>query len=175
MRKTFIVILTLIVILIMISGCSKDNDTFLIEKIENSFPNDVQHDEIYHIEIIKMGLLVFYKSTSGFGAGFIKQKSNAWEWVSNSGYASLKPDDGLSVVFSNRDEIPLYFSYGIITNPDIIEVISSVDDAVNKAKIIQTSNGIRIWFHTYDAPLSSPFPLIVGISKEGKQIATSES
>ncbi|MCQ6564076.1 hypothetical protein [Paenibacillus mendelii] len=165
MRKIFFIIIALSVILTMASGCSK-NDTFIIEKIQKAFPNNVQNDEIYHTEIIKDGLLVFYKSNEGLGAGFIRQKSENWEWVTGTGYPRLNPDNGLSAMYSNMDAIPLYFSYGVITDPNIFEVQSSD----NRAKIIQVADGTRIWFITYENLLGSPLPAIIGISKEGNQI-----
>lgn len=170
MRIKFSITIALSVIFIMVSGCSK-NDTFIIEKIQKAFPNDVQNDEIYHTEIIKNGLLIFYKSKEGLGAGFIRQKSENLEWVTGTGYPRLNPDEGLSAMYSNMDAISLYFSYGVITNPDIFEVQSSE----NKAKIIQIADGTRIWFITYEKLLGSNgslLPSIIGISKDGNEIIT---
>ncbi|XEC96077.1 hypothetical protein AB6A23_05815 [Paenibacillus tarimensis] len=154
----------------MASGCSK-KDTFIFEKIQKAFPKYVQIDEIYHAEIIKNGLLVFYKSNEGLGAGFMMQKSDDWEWVTGTGYASLYPDDGLSALYSNMDVVPLYFSYGVIKDQDIFEVRSSE----NKAKIIQIADGTRIWFITYEHLLGSNgllLPSIIGKTKDGNEIIT---
>ncbi|MGO4548634.1 hypothetical protein AB4Z29_27980 [Paenibacillus sp. 2TAB23] len=74
MRTSFSITFALLVFLIMVSGCSK-NDTSIMEKIRKAFPDYVHIDEIYHAEMIKNGSLVFYKSNEGLGAAFIRQKS----------------------------------------------------------------------------------------------------
>ncbi|MFX3631689.1 MAG: hypothetical protein ACE3L7_11320 [Candidatus Pristimantibacillus sp.] len=172
MNKKFTVVIAFMVMLIVLGGCSNTRDLSLAEKIEAAFPDDLMYEEIYHIEVINKGVLVFYKSMDGLGTAFLKQKSNTWEYVTRTGYVSLNTEDGLAAAFSNQDKVSLYMSYGIITDPAIIEVVSSGGDSTSKAKIVQTSSGVRIWFHTYDELLGSPFPLIAGMSKEGKQIIT---
>ncbi|SFS67649.1 hypothetical protein [Paenibacillus sp. BC26] len=167
MKNKFIMVISLVVILSVLSGCSK-NDSILIDKIQQAFPNHVQNDEVYHTEINKNGLLVFYRHNEGLGVGFIKPKSENWEWVDGTGYSRLNPDDGLSAIYSNMDTIPLYFSYGVITDPNIYVVHSSGI----KAKIIQVPDGTRIWYITYENLIGSPLPSIIGESKEGNKIIT---
>jgi len=169
MRIKRLIIGVLFCILMMTGGCSK-SDTLILEKIQSAFPDDVQNDGIYHAEVFKDRLLVFYKRNNGLGAGFFKQKSDHWYWVTGAGYPSLNPDDGLSAMYSNRKEISLYFSYGVITDPDIMEVRSSE----NKAKMIQTADGTRIWFIAYESLLGQDgsLPPISGISKDGDEIIT---
>lgn len=172
MNKKLTVVITFMVMLIMLSGCANNKNLSLTEKIEGAFPDDLMHEEIYHIEVINNGVLVFYKSRDGLGAVFLKQQSNTWEYVTSSGYVSLNPENGLAAAFSNLETVSIYMSYGIITDPAIIEVISTSGDSTSKAKIVQTSGGVRIWFHTYEELLGSPLSRIAGISKEGKQIVT---
>ncbi|CAM4507172.1 hypothetical protein FHS16_005768 [Paenibacillus endophyticus] len=170
MRTSFSITIALFVFLILVSGCSK-NETSIMEKIRKEFPDYVQSDEVYHAEMIKNGLLVFYKSNEGLGAAFIRQKSEDWEWVTGTGYTRLNPDEGLSALYANMDSVYLNFSYGVITDSHISEVQSSG----NKAKIVQVADGTRIWFITYDNLLGSSgsvLPAIIGINKDGNEIIT---
>ncbi|MFC5652284.1 hypothetical protein ACFPYJ_24855 [Paenibacillus solisilvae] len=168
LKPWIIVVITMI--LFVASGCTK-NEESIKERIQKEFPSDFQNEGILHAEMIGNGLLVFFKNNEGLGTGFFKQQSNNWEWVTGSGYTNLNPDGGLSVIHSNMDEIALYFSYGVITDPDIFEVQS----LENKAKIIQMSGGTRIWFITYENSIGQNGalpPTIIGLSKEGEQIIT---
>lgn len=132
---TFSVFLVSIFLLI---GCSQKNDKSLIEQI-NNIPESEDVQEIYHIEVIDSGFLVFYRSNNGLRTGILNQNK---DWITKSGDASLAPDEGLSVHFANREEIQ-YFSYGVVTNPDIVEVMSTKNNNVNTAKIIQTTKGLK--------------------------------
>lgn len=147
------------------------NDASINDKIQKEFPSEYQNEGILHAEIIGDGLLAFFKSNEALGLGYFKQQLDNWEWITGSGYASLNPDGGLSVVHSNRVEIALHLSYGVITDPNIFEVQSSE----RKAKIIQLSDLTRIWFITYENPIGqngSLPPVIIGLSKDGEQIIT---
>lgn len=167
LKPWIIVVITMISF--VISGCTK-NDASIIEKIQKEFPSDFQNEAILHAETMGNGLLVFFRSNKGLGTGFFKQQTDHWEWVTGSGYASLNPDNGLSVHHSNREEISSYLSYGIITNPDIFEIKSSE----KKAKMIQIPDGTRIWFISYENPLGKDgsLPPISGITKNGIEIIT---
>ncbi|SFS76284.1 hypothetical protein SAMN05428962_2709 [Paenibacillus sp. BC26] len=169
MRLIYWVIFVIIVISLVVTGCTKNNES-IIEKIQREFPADFKNEGIIHAEIMGNGLLIFFKSNNGVGAGFFKQQSDNWDWVTGTGYASFSPDAGLSISHSNSDENSLYFSYGVITNPDIFEVQSMGD----RAKIVQMSIGTRIWFITYEKSIGQAgfLPQIRGLSKEGEQIVT---
>ncbi|WP_274365545.1 hypothetical protein [Paenibacillus thermotolerans] len=169
MKITCLIATFFSVILLMTSGCSK-NEPLITEKLQSAFPDDVQTDEIYHAEIFKNGVLVFFGSNDGLGAAFFKQKSERWEWAAGTGYPSLHPHKGLSAMHSNREEISLYISYGVITDPEIVEVRAGE----TKAKMIQTADGTRIWFITYENPLGQDgsLPPISGKDHQGHEIIT---
>ncbi|WP_456278849.1 hypothetical protein [Bacillus sp. AK128] len=168
MRKTLFTVSAsvLMALMLFLNGCSTKNETSLAQLIYNNIPESEGVQVVYHIEVIDYGFLVFYRSNGGLRAGVIDQKFN---WITKSGEASLNPEKGLSAVFSNREEV-LYFSYGVVKNPDIVEVTSSND---KKAKIIKTNEGIRLWFISYDQPLDSILPDIIGLSIDGEQLVNS--
>ncbi len=160
----------LLVLLLILNGCSQKNDTSFNQQIYNSIPESEGFQEIFHIEVINSGFLVFYRMDNELKVGIIDEELN---WITKSGSASLNPEEGLSVVFSNRQEEALYFSYGVINNPDVVEVISSSERNEEKAKIIKTNEGVRLWFVFYEKPTESILPDIIGVSEEGQHLVNS--
>lgn len=86
-------------------------------------------------------------------------------------YNNLNPENGLSWSANNKEDIPLYFFYGVITDPDITRVITKKPDGSREqsAKIIITNNGLTLWFTYYDEPLNAPMD-VIGLDKDGKMI-----
>lgn len=170
MRKISITISVLFVSILVLTGCSQEDESSHKQQIYKSIPESEAVEEVYHIEVIDSGFLVFYRSNNGLRAGIIDEKL---KWITKSGDASLNPEKGMSVFFSNRKEENLYFSYGVISNPGIVEVISSNDNIEKEAKIIKTNEGVRLWFVFYDKPTESIWPDIIGISEDGQRLVNS--
>lgn len=171
MKRYFILMICFCIVSALLIGCSNnsENEQSIKEKvIESISRTNIRHEEIYHFEIVKDGVVVFYKYQNDLNAGFIRNTSDCWKWVFGGGSASIEPEDGLSWCVINDEHTPLYYSYGIIRNPDIEQVRTEFNNGnEQKTKIITIDDGVKIWFNIYNNPIDSPFN-VIGLSKDGK-------
>lgn len=107
MRGIIVFLLSILVLF----GCSQQN-------IQGNITNDlnkameeanVQHEKIYHIEIVNDGVLIFYKNQEYLNAGFIRKTPENWKWVTGDGSVELHPKKDISWTAANYDEVPLNF------------------------------------------------------------------
>ncbi|MBD3922348.1 hypothetical protein H8B09_26570 [Paenibacillus sp. PR3] len=131
--------------------------------------SSIQYDEIMHIEVYHDGFLAFYRNDSGLNAGFIRNASDGLKWIIGTGGAELDSEIGLSWTASNLVEVPIYFIFGVISDPDIAQVKTNKPDATleKTAKIVTTNDGTRIWFVLFENPVNAPLD-VIGLSKDGK-------
>lgn len=171
MKRYFKYILCFCIVSVLLVGCSNNNkneQSIQAKLIESISKTNIRHEKIYHFEIVKDGVVVFYKYQNNLNAGFIRNTSDGWKWVFGGGSASIEPEDGLSWCATNDEDTPLYYSYGIIRNPDIEQVRTKSNNNNEKhAKITTTDEGVKIWFTFYENPIDSPFD-ITGLSRTGE-------
>lgn len=171
-----VIIVTILVFsFILLNGCSNNEAaaTLLIDDIKHSMAEaNVHYEEVVHIEVVQAGFLVFYRDGEGLNVGFIKNEPKNHKWkVLSMDYNNLNPEKGLSWSANNKEDIPLYFFYGVITNPNITRVITKKPDGSSKqsAKIITTDSGLTFWFTLYDEPTSAPMD-VIGLDKDSNII-----
>jgi hypothetical protein len=169
MRGIIVFLLSILVLF----GCSQENikGNITINLNKAMEEANVQHGKIYHIEIVKDGVLIFYKNQEYLNAGFIRKTPEKWKWVTGGGSVELQPKEDISWIASNYDEVPLNFFYGVISNPDIKQVKTSKPDGTleETAKIVKTKEDLELWFTLYDEPVKAPFN-VIGFSNNGEEL-----
>lgn len=166
-NKVFLLIILPFVIL---TGCSYETTTKTFwDEIVSVIPGSIQLDKIYHLEIVKDEVLVFYKSNNGIDAGFVQKNSNEWEWIMGGG--SVSPEEEFDWVVTNDENIPLTYIYGVVNNPDIEKVVSKKPNGEKEkiAKIVTVGDEGRIWFTFYEEPVNAPIDFI-GLNGDGNQV-----
>lgn len=147
---------------LLLFGCSTTTDKIIIEEIKQAM-NEISYDNILHIEIVRNGVLVFYKDGETLNTSFIrKQTDDKWKFVSTGAAADIKPDKDVSLGVTVNPSISLFYSYGVILNPEIVKVIAVADnwETERTAKIVTTVSGERIWFSFFEQPIEPIFDVI---------------
>ncbi|MGG0177570.1 hypothetical protein [Gottfriedia acidiceleris] len=166
MKKLFILFLCLILV-----SCSAKTVTPSSHKFINHVPFPKSTTLLYK-EKIDEGTIYLYKDKSGFHHAFSSNDLNIWF---NSGNAEVRPKEGFDWTMNNDPKVPNVTFAGVITRDDIISVIVKQKTMEKEAKIINTKQGIRVWFATFkfleDADKGKPDPLkIEAYSREGKLV-----
>ncbi|WP_336785356.1 hypothetical protein [Paenibacillus sp. MMO-177] len=168
------IIVLLAMSFMLLSGCSNGGagDSSLMDDIKHSMEKaKVKADEIVHVEVVKDGFQVFYRDGEALNTGFVKNNSAA-KWTAFSQESNnLNPETDLSWSANNKEDLLLYFFYGVISNPDIARVITKKPDGSSEksAKIVTTESGVRLWFTYYDEQVDAPMD-IVGLDKDGTAV-----
>jgi len=153
-----------LLIVLLTVGCSqKDNHRNLLDEFMNTIEeSNVQIEDIYHAEIVRDGVLVFYRNQIGLAVGFLRQKQGNWEWVAGGQSVQIKSESDLIWSAINLDEVPLYLFCGVINNSEIEQIKTQKPNGslLENAKIIQTKENMKIWFTTYEMPVNTPFDVI---------------
>ncbi|WP_274310269.1 hypothetical protein [Solibacillus daqui] len=140
--KIFFLFSTIILIL---ASCSNKTIKITDEFIENvPYPKST---EIIYEENFENGEIILYKDETGFRIAFRSDKTGDWTHSSN---AELKPKDEFDWTMNNDPTIPIAMFAGVITTEEIIKVIVKQRTLENEAKIIETEEGLRFWFTSFD-------------------------
>lgn len=132
-------------IILIIAACSINTIKIHDEFIEN-VPY-AKSTEIIYEENVENGEIILYKDETGFRIAFRSDSTGDWTHSSN---AELKPKDGVNWTMNNDPTIPIAMFAGVITTEKIIQVIVKQRTLENEAKIIETSEGMRVWFTIFD-------------------------
>lgn len=157
-RKWVLIIILFSLYINLFTACTtrKENIT-LLDELKQALANaNIQCEEIFHIDTIKDGVLVFYKKDAALHPAFIRNSSNKWEFVDGGGGSPLKPREPLGFHGSNFSEVPLWMSYGVIADVNIYKLKVGNLEEKKYAKIIMTEDGIRFWFATWNEPTHPP-------------------
>ena len=133
--------------LLLQTGCSY---TFSINSTED-FLKSVRHPKSTEIlnKLQKEDYgVVFYKDETGFRTGYKKSGDTYWTHTGNGG---VEPVDGMDWVMNNNPKVPLALFGGIITNEQITTVHMWQKTIEKEATIVETAEGMRCWFVTFDA------------------------
>ncbi|MET0785622.1 MAG: hypothetical protein ABWY25_02825 [Paenisporosarcina sp.] len=132
-----------IIFIFLLNFYDSNNENTTIEQqlLDEMKDTNMDVEEIIHLEVVKDGILVFYTKDNNLYDGFIKLKDAKWEWYLGGGSLPLQTDDGLNWSFTNFDDF--FVRYGVITDNKIKQV---KDEESNTAKIIQSEDGLRIYF-----------------------------
>ncbi|MFJ7973674.1 hypothetical protein [Psychrobacillus sp. NPDC096389] len=143
MKKRISVKLSIIVCLLLLSSCNSnvENNTIEEQLLEEMKEAHMEVEEIIHLEVVNDGMLVFYTKDNNLYDGFIKLKGAKWKWHLGGGALPLQTEDGINWSFTNFDDF--FVRYGVITDNNIKQV---KDGESEYAKIIQTKDGLRIYF-----------------------------
>lgn len=152
--------------LLFLSACS--NTSSNIEEIMESFPHPESTKIIYQ-EQIDDHQIVIYQDETGFRVGYKKQDDKTWTHTSNG---DINPEDGFDWVMNNNPTVPITLFGGTITNEDITTVLIKQKTMEKEATIIETDDGLRYWFVTFntleDSDPGEPDPLkIEAFDKNG--------
>lgn len=133
-----------IICISLLSSCDSNGENTTIEEqlLDEMKVTNMEVDEIIHLEVVNDGMLVFYTKDNNLYDGFIKLKGAKWKWHLGGGSLPLQTDDDdLNWSFTNFDDF--FVRYGVITDNNIKQV---KDEENDNAKIIQTEDGLRIYF-----------------------------
>lgn len=134
-----------IILLPIITACSyntSQNTEGFIESVP--YPKST---EILYEENVENGKIILYKDDTGFRIAFNSHKKGYWIHSSN---AELKPKDEFVWTMDNDPSIPLAMFAGVIVNEKIEQVIVKQKTLEKEAKIIETDEGMRVWFTIFD-------------------------
>ncbi|MEK4131171.1 hypothetical protein NYE67_16135 [Solibacillus sp. FSL W8-0474] len=142
MRK----LLLISILLPLLTACSITSSNNTDEFLESvPYPNsteilDKQQKDDYEV--------VFYKDETGFRIGYKKLDYEYWTNTSNG---EINPEDGFDWVMINNPKIPITLFGGIITNEQITTVLVKQKTIEKEATIVETNEGFRGWFVTFDS------------------------
>lgn len=129
-------------VVFLLSSCDNNNEVTIKQQLLNEMKdNEKDVDEIIHLEVVEDGILVFYTLDNKLYDGFLKLKNAKWEWSFGGGSLPLQTKNDFNWLFSNLDDF--YVRYGVITDSNIKRI---KDKDNNDAKIIQSEDGLRIYF-----------------------------
>lgn len=141
--KFCIIVCLSFISIFLLSSCAsyKENPTIEEQLLDVMEDTNIEVEEIIHLEVVNNGILVFYTKDNNLYDGFIKLKDAKWQWHLEGGSLPLQPDDDLNWSFTNFDDF--FVRYGVIKDNKIKQV---KDEESNNAKIIQSEDGLRIYF-----------------------------
>lgn len=169
MKKQYLAI-CLTILTLFLAGCT---DIRISKTIEEAMQNNnIQYLQIAHIEDLKDGTIVIYAPavTERLGFAYLKKHLQGWSFVdkiekelgqhfddSDKEGMSWEEDCQLEKIVGSETFIPIF--WGIITNPDIMQVrvkshmgtiFSPETEYSLEAKIVsfspESKSGIRTWF-----------------------------
>lgn len=166
MKKLFLLFLCLILV-----SCSAKKVTPSSQKFIKHVPYPKSTTLLYK-EKIDAGTIYLYKDKSGFRHAFSSNDFKIWFSSSNG---EVNPKDGFDWTMNNAPDVPIVTFAGVITNDEIKVVIVKQKTLEKKAKLIETKEGLRVWFVTFrileDADIGKPDPLkIEAYSRDGNLI-----
>ncbi|ACV64135.1 hypothetical protein Dtox_3411 [Desulfofarcimen acetoxidans DSM 771] len=173
MKKKLFLIGLLCLVIIYVCSQNESNEKrikeqiFLVMQEEN-----LKVNKIYHLELIKNGVLFFYEQDGGVNAGLVKDVRGGWKCVMAGGRVDLNTGNDLHYCALHFSDVSLSLIYGINKDPEIERVVVETSGIKGikqekQAKIIQTEGGLRIWFNLYSGPLNSQIK-VIGHTKSGK-------
>lgn len=155
------------IILLLITACSNNN---INEDFLKNVPLPGSSTKILYEQQKKDYKIVLYQDESGFRVGYKKLDGKYW---THTGNGELNPEDGFNWVMNNNPTIPIALFGGIITNEQITAVLVKQITMEKEATIVETDEGLRCWFVTFDSlekpDYGEPDPLKVeAFDKNGK-------
>ncbi|RHW38196.1 hypothetical protein D1B33_04725 [Lysinibacillus yapensis] len=139
-------ILLFSVMSLLITACSNTSSN-----ITEGFLESVPHPESTKILYEQQKddyKVVLYQDETGFRVGYKRLDSKYW---THTGNGEINPDDGFNWVMNNNPSIPITLFGGIITNEQITTVLVKQKTMEKEATIIETDEGLRCWFVTFDS------------------------
>ena len=160
MKFKYISILVIIISIVLItSACTLKESDDIEKQIMKKVPFP-QSTIILHTEKFNEGEVILYEDESGFRAAFFSAKD---DYILSSSNAEVNPKDGFTWTMGNDPNVPFVLFSGVITDEKIEEVVVKQKTLGRKAKIIETNEGKRIWYATFDvlekADIGKPDPL----------------
>lgn len=128
------------IICLLLSGCATQEE--FIESVH--YPESTV--SLYK-ENVNNGKVVLYYDETGFRMAFYSYKRKTWNHTAN---AELSPKEGFAWTMNNNPYIPVTMFAGVITDKEINRVMVKQKTIEQEAKIIDTKEGIRIWFAIFD-------------------------
>ena len=134
------------IMLLLITACSNTPKEFL-----DSVPYP-ESTKILYEQLKDDYKIVLYQDETGFRVGYNKLAGKYWTHTGNS---EINPDDGFAWGMHNNPTIPVTLFGGIITNEQITSVLVKQKTMEKEATVIETDEGLRCWFVTFDSLESS--------------------
>lgn len=141
MKKTLLIT----ILLLLVTGCSNTTDNVTDEILES-----VPYPKLTHILFEQQtdnDNIVLYQDETGFRVGYKKLGDKYW---TNTGNGEINPADGFDWVMNHNPKIPIALFGGVITNEQITSVLVKQRTMEKEATIIETDEGLRSWFVTFD-------------------------
>ncbi|MCG3089304.1 hypothetical protein [Sporosarcina cyprini] len=138
------------IILLLITVCSNN-------KIDKEFLKSVplpESTKIFYEEQKDGNNIVLYQDETGFRVAYKKRDGKYWV---RTGNGKINPEDDFNWVMVNNPKIPIVLFGGIITNEQIVTVLVKQKTIEKEATIIETDDGLRCWYVTFDT-LEDPDP-----------------
>lgn len=177
MKKLFLLLISSVFAFLVSAGCSTPTT------VEGALKRvNIETSKIYAADKFNNIIVAFYKDkkTGHQTAGlFIQENGRISFIIQNDLELNNSLDSALTMeaYLTNRtDKLPEFtFQYGIINNPQIINVKLHMNDYKFEdryAKIIEI-NGLRIWYTVIDT--KRIYNIFMGISKDGNAIYSNVS
>lgn len=143
-KKRLLKMVNLLIFTVIIGACSTGEQNNVEEQIMDRVPFP-ESTNILHIENHKDGKVILIKDKSGFRVSFYIEKDDHFQDTVN---AELDPQDGFNWTMMNNPDRAIFA--GIITEEKIEKVIVKQRTVEHIAKIIDSNDGKRYWFTTFD-------------------------
>ena len=138
--------LFLSILLLLITACSNTSSNMTKEFLE-SVPHP-ESTKILYEQQKDENKVVLYEDETGFRVGYKNLDGKYW---THTGNGEINPGDGFDWVMNNNPKIPITLFGGIITNEQITTVLVKQKTMEKEATIIETDEGLRGWFVTFDS------------------------
>lgn len=180
MKKVKNILLLIMCLFLLLSGCTHNGYKSIEEAIQHG---GIKYKQIYHQQVVKNGVVIFYENPNGgIDAGIVYKLSDKYKWGFGGGTVSFPTKEDVTWGWVNldsnaKDEEKQYqLYYGIINEAQISTLHikhKGSDKYMDKdAEIVELFDGNRLWFALQDKYIENYHRgfILNGFNKDGKNV-----